>query len=100
MPKPLLFDTQNPAISGFSTAHAYKYKKQAKMKRDSRKMTFLLISHQATLILEKHRFAHRPLTSEENRNDKKFHGKIFPNYPTNLFISTCFEKTCVNLSPM
>ena len=31
-------------------------------------MTFLLISHQATLVLEKHRFAHRPLTSEESRN--------------------------------
>ena len=62
MRKPLLFDTQNPGISGFSTAHAYKYKtkRQAKMKRDSRKMTFLLISHQATLVLEKHRFAHRP----------------------------------------
>ena len=53
--KPLLFDTQNPRISGFSTAHAYKYKtkRQAKIKRDSRKMTFLLISHQATLVLEK-----------------------------------------------
>ena len=60
--KPLLFDTQNPGISRFSTAHAYKYKtkRQAKMKRDNRKMTFLLISHQATLVLEKHRFAHRP----------------------------------------
>ena len=35
--KPLLFDTQIPA-------HAYKYKtkRQAKMKRDSRKMTFLV----------------------------------------------------------
>ena len=56
-------DTQNPGISGFSTAHAYKYKTKrqaSKMKRDSRKMTFLLISHQATLVLEKHRFAHRP----------------------------------------
>ena len=33
--KPLLFDTQDPEISGFSTAHAYKYKtkRQAKMKR-------------------------------------------------------------------
>ena len=60
--KPLLFDTQNPEISGFSTAHAYKYKtkRQAKLKRDSRKMTFLLISYQATLVLEKHRFSHRP----------------------------------------
>ena len=40
--KPLLFDTQNPGISGFSNAHAYinKTKRQAKMKRDSRKMTF------------------------------------------------------------
>ena len=38
--KPLLFDTHNPGISGFSTAHAYKYKTkwQAKMKRDGRKM--------------------------------------------------------------
>ena len=37
--KPLLFDTKNPGISGFSTAHAHKYKtkRQAKMKRDSRK---------------------------------------------------------------
>ena len=56
-----VFDTQNPEISGSSTAHAYKYKtkRQAEMKLDSRKMTFLLISHQATLVLEKHRFAHR-----------------------------------------
>ena len=32
--KPLFFDTQSPGISGFSTAHAYKYKtkRQAKMK--------------------------------------------------------------------
>ena len=32
--KPLLFGTQNPGISGFSTVHAYKYKtkRQAKMK--------------------------------------------------------------------
>ena len=61
--KPLLFDTQNPRIPGFLIAHAYKYKtkRQAKMKKkDSRKMTFLLISHQATLALEKYRFAHRP----------------------------------------
>ena len=52
--KPLLLDTQNPR---FSTAHASKQKtkRQAKMKRDSRKMTFLLISRQATLVLEKHR---------------------------------------------
>ena len=68
--KPLLFDTQNPRILGFSTAHAYKYKtkRQAEIKRDSRKMTFLLISHQASLVLEKHRFAHRPQTSKENRD--------------------------------
>ena len=60
--KPLLFDTQNPGILGFQTAHAYKYKTkwQAKMKRNSRKMTFLLIYHHATLVLEKHRFVHRP----------------------------------------
>ena len=59
--KPLLFDTQNPGISGFSTAHAYKYKtkRQAKMKRDRRKMTFVDKSP-ATLVLENHRFAHRP----------------------------------------
>ena len=31
-------------------------------------MTFLLISHLSTLVLEKHRFVHRPKTSEENRN--------------------------------
>ena len=50
--KPMLFDTQNAGILGFSTAHAYKYKtkRQAKNKRDSRKTTFLLISHQATLV--------------------------------------------------
>ena len=68
--KPMLFDTQNPGILGFSTAHAYKYKtkRQAKMKRDRRKMTVLLICHQAPLVLEKHEFAHRPLMSEENRN--------------------------------
>ena len=35
--KPLLFDTQNPEISGFSTAHAYKYKWQAKVKRRQQK---------------------------------------------------------------
>ena len=61
--KPLLFDSQNPGISGFSTAYKYKTKRQAKIKRDSRKikrrkMTFLLISHLATLVLEK-QFAHR-----------------------------------------
>ena len=58
----IVSDTQNPGISGFSTVHAYKYKtkRQEKMKRDSRKMTFLLISHQATLVLENQRFAHRP----------------------------------------
>ena len=34
--KPLPFDTQNPEISGFSTAHGYKYKtkRQANMKRN------------------------------------------------------------------
>ena len=60
---PLLFDTQNPGISEFSTAHAYKYKtkRQAKMKqKQQKKMTFLLISHQATLVLNKHRFVLRP----------------------------------------
>ena len=60
--KALIFDTQNPGISEFWTAHAYKYKtkRQAKMKRDSRKIKFLLISHKATLALEKNMFAHRP----------------------------------------
>ena len=40
--KPLLFDTQNPGISGFSTAHACKYKtkQQANMKIDIRKRHF------------------------------------------------------------
>ena len=58
MRKPLLFDTQNPGISEFSTAHAYKYKtkREAKMKQDSRKMPFLLIIYQVTFVLEKHRF--------------------------------------------
>ena len=46
--KPLLFDTQNPEISEFSTAHAYKYK----TKRQA-EMTFLAISHQATLVTRK-----------------------------------------------
>ena len=38
--KPRLFNTQNPEISGFSTAHAYKYKTKrlTKMKRGQRKM--------------------------------------------------------------
>ena len=60
--KPLLFDTQNPEISGFSTAHAYKYKtkRQAKMKRRHRKMTFVLISHQSTHLSGKQRFPQRP----------------------------------------
>ena len=45
-----------PEISGFSSAHAYKYKtkRQANEAKDSRKMTSFLISHQATLVLEKH----------------------------------------------
>ena len=49
-------------LNGFLTARAYKYKtkRQAKMKRRQKKTTFFLISHQATLVLEKHRFAHRP----------------------------------------
>ena len=35
----LLFDTQNPEISGFSTAHAYKSKnkRQAKLKQKQQK---------------------------------------------------------------
>ena len=59
--KPLLFDTQNPKMSRFSTAHAYKYKtkQQATMKQRQRKMTFLLISHQSICIPEKQKFAHR-----------------------------------------
>ena len=63
------FYSFNPGISGFSTAHAYKYKTkpQAKIKRASRKM-IIFFDDQATLVLEKHRFAHRPYTSEENRN--------------------------------
>ena len=42
MRKPLLFDTQNPEISGFSTAHAYNYKtkRHAKMKQDREKWHF------------------------------------------------------------
>ena len=45
---PLLFDTKNPGISGFSTAHAYKHKtkRQAKIKRRQRKITFF--SHKPT----------------------------------------------------
>ena len=37
--KPLFFDTQNSEISGFSTAHVYKYKtkRQAKVKRRQQK---------------------------------------------------------------
>ena len=37
--KLLLFDTQNPEISRFSTAHAYKYKtkRQAKIKAETKK---------------------------------------------------------------
>ena len=42
--------------------------RQAKMKQRQQKNDILLISHQATLVLEKHRFAHRPYTSEEDRN--------------------------------
>ena len=51
MRKPLLFDTQNPKISRFSTARAYKYKtkQQAKMKQ-RQKITFLSISHQSTYV--------------------------------------------------
>ena len=64
---PLLFDTQNPGISGFSTVHAYKYqkrqakktKRQVKMKRRQRN-DILLISHQSTHVPEKLRFGPRP----------------------------------------
>ena len=44
--KPLLFDIQNPGISGFSTVHAYKYKPNGKQKGSEyrRKITFFLIS--------------------------------------------------------
>ena len=40
--KPLISDTQNPEISGFSTAHLYKYKtkRQAKMKRRQEKKIY------------------------------------------------------------
>ena len=62
MPKPLLFDTRSPDISGFSIAHAYEYKtkRQAKMKRRQRQMTFLLISHRSIHVPEKQMFGHRP----------------------------------------
>ena len=41
--KPLLFDTQTPEISGFSTAHAYKYKtkRHEKMKRRQKNDIFV-----------------------------------------------------------
>ena len=61
MRKPLLFDTQNPEISGFSTAHAYKYKTEGwQNEAGTEKNAQKVISHQqATHILEKHRFAQR-----------------------------------------
>ena len=66
----IVSDTQNPGISGFSTAHAYKYKtkRQEKIKRDSRKMTFLLISHQATLVNQKEKI--RGLSTDHKRVKK------------------------------
>ena len=57
-------DTQNPEILGFQLQ--YKIQRQAKMKRREYKMRFLLASHQSTYVPEKHIFAYRPLTSEEN----------------------------------
>ena len=51
----LLSDTQNyPEISGFSTVHAYKYKtnQQALNESKTKKITFLLASHQSTLYLK------------------------------------------------
>ena len=50
----LILDTQNPEISGFSTAHEYIYiqNQAAKMKLRQRKMAFLLISHQSTFGFE------------------------------------------------
>ena len=38
--KPLLFDTQNPEISGFSTAHAYKYKTKRQWSETAEKWDF------------------------------------------------------------
>ena len=32
--KPLLFDTENPEILGFSTAHAYRYKTKQQEKNE------------------------------------------------------------------
>ena len=67
----LLSDTQNyPEISGFSTVHAYKYKtnRQALNESKTKKFTFLLASHQSTLVPEKLRSGYRPQTSKENRN--------------------------------
>ena len=59
-----------------------------KWSEDSRKMTFLLISHQTILVLEKHRFAHRPWTSEEYRNVVLF--CYADNKKTFEFVFYCF----------
>ena len=52
--KALISDTHYPVISGFSIAHAYKYKtkRQAKMKRRQKKKNdiFVVISHQSTHV--------------------------------------------------
>ena len=44
----------------FSLVYGLWSNDKQKRSKDSRKRTFLLIGHQAILVLEKHRFAHRP----------------------------------------
>ena len=45
----LILDTQNPEITGFSTMHAYKPKRQAKMKQRQKKMFFFLLASQQSI---------------------------------------------------
>ena len=54
--KPLVFDTQDPEISGFQLRMRIKYKPelQPKMKRRENKNDILLASHQSTYVPEKH----------------------------------------------
>ena len=44
----------------FSLVYGLWSNDKQKRSKDSRKRTFLLIGHQTILVLEKHRFAHRP----------------------------------------
>ena len=50
----MILETQNLEISGLRMRYKHKTKRQARMKRRQKKITFLLASHQSTFVPGKH----------------------------------------------